>query len=86
VKIILYYGDADYIGNWLGGEAVTMALNYKHANKFRTSSYAPFEINGKEYGAVRESGNFSFVRVYDSGHQVPFFQRKGVLSLLSETF
>lgn len=59
-----------------GGEAVSLAVNYTHADEFRASGYAPFLIDGTEYGAVREAGNFSFVRVYESGHQVPYFQRK----------
>lgn len=76
VRIILYSGDADYICNWFGGEAVSLAVNYTHAEAFRAAGYAPFLIDEVEYGAVREQGNFSFVRIYESGHQVPYFQRK----------
>lgn len=76
VRVVLYYGDADYICNWFGGEAVSLAVNYTHAAEFRAAGYAPFVVNGTEYGAVREKGNFSFVRIYESGHQVPYFQRK----------
>jgi carboxypeptidase C (cathepsin A) len=74
--VVLYAGDCDYICNWFGGEAVSLAVNYSHAEEFRSSGYAPFVIDGMEYGAVRERGNFSFVRIYESGHQVPYFQRK----------
>jgi carboxypeptidase C (cathepsin A) len=76
VRVIMYYGDADYICNWFGGEAVSLALNYTHAAQFKKAGYAPFNIDGIEYGAVREYGNFSFLRIYDCGHQVPFYQRK----------
>jgi carboxypeptidase C (cathepsin A) len=78
VRIVLYYGDADYICNWFGGEAVSLAVNYTHAARFRAAGYAPYVIDGTEYGAVRERGNFSFVRIYESGHQVPYFQRKHI--------
>lgn len=76
VRIILYSGDADYICNWFGGEAVSLAVNYTHAEAFRAAGYAPFLVDEVEYGVVREQGNFSFVRIYESGHQVPYFQRK----------
>ena len=38
--------------------------------------------NGVEYGETREYGNFSFTRVYESGHEIPYYQRVyGVICL-----
>ncbi|OQO08413.1 hypothetical protein B0A48_06283 [Cryoendolithus antarcticus] len=31
LRVSLYYGDADYLCNWFGGEAVSLAVNYTHA-------------------------------------------------------
>lgn len=76
VRVSLYAGDADYICNWFGGEAVSLSIDHAQADNFRKAGYAPFMVDGKESGAVRQYGNFSFLRVYNSGHQVPFFQRK----------
>ncbi|KAK8220320.1 Alpha/Beta hydrolase protein [Phyllosticta capitalensis] len=81
VRVILYYGDADYICNWFGGEALSLAVNYTHATQFRSSGYAPFLVNATEYGAVRQYGNFSFVRVYEAGHLVPYYQPLASLEL-----
>lgn len=33
-------------------------------------------VDGTEYGEVRQYGNLSFVRIYESGHEVPYYQRK----------
>jgi hypothetical protein len=41
----------------------------------------PFVVDGTEYGAAIEKGNFSFVRIYESGHQVLYFQHKSIFSL-----
>jgi carboxypeptidase C (cathepsin A) len=71
VRISLVYGDADYICNWFGGEAVSLAANYSRADLFRNAGYEPMMVDGVEYGATREYGNFSFTRIYDSGHEVP---------------
>jgi carboxypeptidase C (cathepsin A) len=40
-------------------------------------------VDGTEYGAVREKRNFGFVRIYEIGHQVPYFQRRFYFSLFS---
>jgi len=81
VKIFLYAGDADYICNWFGGQAVSLAVNYTHADQFRAAGYAPFMVNGVEYGEVRQAGNFSFTRIYEAGHEVPFYQPEAALAL-----
>ncbi|KAK7569886.1 Alpha/Beta hydrolase protein [Phyllosticta citricarpa] len=74
VRVALYYGDADYICNWFGGEAVSLAINYTHAPQFRAAGYTPFIVNGTDFGAVRQYGNFSFLRIYNAGHLVPYYQ------------
>jgi carboxypeptidase C (cathepsin A) len=74
VRVALYYGDADYICNWFGGEAVSLAINYTHASEFRKAGYVPFMVGGKEMGEVRQVGNFSFLRIYEAGHEVSLKQ------------
>jgi len=77
--VALYYGDADYICNWLGGQAVSLAVNYTHSAEFRESLYSPYVVDGEEFGEVRQYGNFSFLRMYESGHEVPYYQPKASL-------
>ena len=81
VRVALYYGDADFACNWFGGEAVSLALNYTHSAEFAAADYAPFVVNGEEYGEVRQYGNFSFTRIYESGHEVPFYQPVAALAM-----
>ncbi|QSZ30235.1 hypothetical protein DSL72_004757 [Monilinia vaccinii-corymbosi] len=83
VAVSFVYGDADYICNWMGGEAASLAANYTHSAEFAAAGYAPFMVDGKEYGAVRQHGKFSFVRIYDAGHKVPYYQRKASLELFN---
>ncbi|KAF2862632.1 hypothetical protein K470DRAFT_212433 [Piedraia hortae CBS 480.64] len=85
VRVSLYYGDADYICNWFGGQAVSEAINYTHAAQFRASGYAPLVYNGIEYGEVRQYGNFSFTRVYEAGHFVPYHQPQAAFALFNRT-
>ncbi|KAJ9666593.1 hypothetical protein H2201_003252 [Coniosporium apollinis] len=82
IRISLIYGDSDYICNWVGGEAVSLALathpsltNTFYPTAFPAAGYAPLIINSSYIGgAVRQFGNLSFVRVYDAGHLVPAYQ------------
>lgn len=75
------YGDADYICNWFGGEAASLAVNYTHSADFAKAGYAPFMVSGHEYGEVRQHGNFSFMRIYEAGHEVPFYQPEASLEM-----
>ena len=75
VKVAFMYGDRDYACNWLGGEEASLAVNYSQSSAFQAAGYAPIKVNSSYIGGqVRQHGNFSFSRVYGSGHEVPAYQ------------
>lgn len=78
IRVALIYGDADFICNWLGGEAVSLELarlQPSYSTAFPTAGYADIIVNNSYIGgAVRQYGNLSFSRIYDSGHLVPAYQ------------
>ncbi|KAK0629150.1 Alpha/Beta hydrolase protein [Bombardia bombarda] len=79
VRIGMMYGDRDYICNWLGGEAVSLAIaaaaGAPYATKFPSAGYAPVIVNDSYIGGVvRQFANLSFSRIYQSGHFVPAYQ------------
>lgn len=90
VTVMLYAGDADYklvrishpcehalltlkrSCNWLGNEAVSDEVN---APGFSCAGYVNVATSDSiVHGQVKQAGKFSFVRVYESGHEVPFYQ------------
>lgn len=80
VAVALYAGDADFDCNWLGGEVVAAAVGA--AAGFDRAGYADLATSdGAVHGQVRQAGAFSFTRVYDSGHMVPFYQPLAALEL-----
>ncbi|PTU23793.1 hypothetical protein P175DRAFT_0428594 [Aspergillus ochraceoroseus IBT 24754] len=85
VRVSLIYGDADYICNWFGGQAVSLALEHPHSSQFRKAGYTPLLVDGVEYGETREYGNLSFTRVYEAGHEVPYYQPIAALQLFNRT-
>ncbi|CZT21300.1 probable Carboxypeptidase S1 homolog B [Ramularia collo-cygni] len=74
VKVALMYGDRDFACNWIGGEAISLAVNYTEASKFHAAGYTAIQTNDSfSGGQVRQYGNLSFSRVYQSGHEVPAY-------------
>ena len=72
VTVMMYTGDADYNCNWLGGEAVAEEIN---APGFASAGYTNIVTSdGVTHGQVKQAGAYSFVRIYESGHEVPFYQ------------
>ncbi|KAF3397858.1 Carboxypeptidase S1 [Penicillium rolfsii] len=79
VQVIMYFGDADYNCNWLGGQVVAEEINapgYKDAGFVNITT-----SDGIVHGQVRQSDLYSFVRIYESGHEVPFYQPLASLEL-----
>jgi hypothetical protein len=42
-------------------------------------------VDGVEYGESRQYGNFSFTRIYESGHEIPYYQPKAALEFFRRT-
>lgn len=75
VKVALVYGDRDYQCNWLGGEAISLAINSSTTSGFQSAGYANIETNSSYVGGlVRQYGNLSFSRVFQAGHETPYYQ------------
>ncbi|KAI1084335.1 serine carboxypeptidase [Whalleya microplaca] len=75
IKVHLMYGDRDYACNWIGGEAVSLAINYTGTARFNAAGYTDIVVNETYVGGqVRQHGNLSFSRVYEAGHEIPSYQ------------
>ena len=66
-------------GNWLGGEAVYNSL-------LTNSSSPPGYVNistsdSTVHGQAKQTGSFAFARIYNSGHEVPYYQPLTALSI-----
>ncbi|KAF2720388.1 alpha/beta-hydrolase [Polychaeton citri CBS 116435] len=85
VRVALIYGDADWICNWFGGEAISLAVasllpantapGADYSTSFPDAGYADIVINSSYIGGqVRQFANLSFSRIFNAGHFVPYFQ------------
>ncbi|KAK4504685.1 hypothetical protein PRZ48_002646 [Zasmidium cellare] len=81
VYVVEYYGDADYVCNWLGGEVIAAHHNIPSFPRAGyTNLTTPDHI---PHGQVKQSSNFAFARIYESGHEVPFYQPLAALEMFS---
>lgn len=60
-------------------------MNYTYTEEFNAAGYVPLVVDGVRYGETREYGNFSFTRVYEAGHEVPYYQPVASLQLFNRT-
>ncbi|KAI8329313.1 Alpha/Beta hydrolase protein [Chlamydoabsidia padenii] len=81
VRVLLYSGDADYICNWMGNYAWSSQLNFTGSSEYQSKSLKAWNLNGKEVGQVQAGSGLTFVRVYEAGHEVPYYQPAAALAM-----
>jgi carboxypeptidase D len=64
--------DGDNSCNWLGGQLVSHEID---ATGFDCAGYTNITTSDNiVHGQVKQAGKFAFSRIYESGHEVPFYQ------------
>ncbi|KAG7370847.1 peptidase S10 serine carboxypeptidase family protein [Nitzschia inconspicua] len=76
---LIYAGDVDFICNYLGNQAWTKGLAWKHSADFNAAEV--HDWNGGA-GLARSSNGFTFLQVKDGGHMVPSDQPEVSLTML----
>ncbi|KAE9038884.1 Serine carboxypeptidase-like [Phytophthora fragariae] len=86
LRVLIYAGDADLMCNWNGNQAWTRALEWKGKDGFNAALETPFiTSDGTNAGVVRSFNNqFTFFRVFKSGHMVPQDQPAVALEMLNK--
>lgn len=52
--------------------------------QYRNQTLKPWRYNGKEVGQVQSTDMLSFVRVYEAGHEVPYYQPSHSLEMFTQ--
>jgi carboxypeptidase D len=84
INVLVWAGDADWICNWLGNYGVANAVDFSGHADFSAKDLAPYTVNGTEKGMFKNVDNFSFLRVYGAGHEVPYY-RESLLQIVFRT-
>ncbi|GAB1217049.1 hypothetical protein ATERTT37_006271 [Aspergillus terreus] len=81
VQVALLYGDRDYACNWIGGERASLNVQYDSSAAFQAAGYANITHGSDIWGQVCQHGNYSFSRIYQSGHMIPSYQPEAALEI-----
>ncbi|KAF9063318.1 serine carboxypeptidase [Rhodocollybia butyracea] len=74
IRVTIYDGDADYILNFNGVEAMTNSLETQFTSLFQAQSFESWTVDGQLAGQVKNAGTFSYIRIYGAGHEVPAYK------------
>ncbi|KAM0737935.1 hypothetical protein ACQRIT_007939 [Beauveria bassiana] len=86
VPVLVYAGDADYICNWLGQRAWTLALPWPGQASFKAAQTQNLTYKaggGSAYGTVQSAKGLAFARIFGAGHLVPMDEPKPILDLVN---
>ena len=64
VRTLVYDGDADYILNFNGVEAMVDNLQTKFSSEYAKQEFANYTVNGVATGLYKNAGTFSYVRIF----------------------
>ena len=82
VRIMGYYGELDWICNWMGGYQWMKDLVWPGQSAFNAAQGADYQGIGMMYYDTNYP-NYRFIRFYQAGHMVPMDQPEKALTFLN---
>jgi carboxypeptidase C (cathepsin A) len=72
VRVLIYVGTYDWICNWIGNEAWTLALEWHGQQDFAALPLREWKVDGHVVGKTRSAHGLTFATVDAAGHMVRF--------------
>lgn len=85
VRTVIWAGDADSACDWFGGLASANAIEYEGQDLFNSQLVTNYTVDGVVEGNFKSVGNLSWLRVFNSGHEVPAFRPELALQVFKQT-
>ncbi|KLO19457.1 serine carboxypeptidase [Schizopora paradoxa] len=78
IRTVIYDGDADYICNYMGVEAMVNNLQTEFSSTYQQEAFQTYTVEGHSAGMFKNAGTFSYIRVFGAGHEVPAYNFTGL--------
>ncbi|KAI0178527.1 putative carboxypeptidase S1 [Hypoxylon sp. FL1284] len=85
IPVISYTGDADYVCNWLGTLRTADEVEWPGQKAFESRTLGPYTLNGVQKGTFKSADNLVFMRIFEAGHNVPFYQPEVSLQIFEQS-
>jgi carboxypeptidase C (cathepsin A) len=56
-------------------------LKFNGSVQFNNQTLQPWIYNNKEVGQIQSTDQLTFIRVYEAGHEVPYYQPENALAM-----
>ncbi|ODV85319.1 hypothetical protein CANARDRAFT_7965 [[Candida] arabinofermentans NRRL YB-2248] len=85
LPVLIYAGDKDFICNWLGNQAWSNELPWSGNDGFSLAkTHSLFLDDGiTKVGNVKNFEKFTYARMFDGGHMVPYDQPESSLTMVN---
>ncbi|KAJ6589383.1 serine carboxypeptidase [Mycena capillaripes] len=83
IRVLIYVGTYDWVCNWIGNEAWTLALEWSGRADFSSQPLREWTVDGKRAGKTRNAKGFTFATVDAAGHMVPYDKPKESLQMVN---
>ncbi|KAL7620626.1 hypothetical protein AAE478_009621 [Parahypoxylon ruwenzoriense] len=84
VRVLIWTGDADYVSNWPGTLRVADSVEWGDRETFANQTMEPYTLNGVQKGTFKSLDNLTFMRIFEAGHNLPFFQPEVSLQIFKQ--
>lgn len=85
ITTVIWAGDADATCDWFGGFYSANAIKYAGQSIFEQKPVSPYTVKGGVGGEFKNVGALSWLRVYESGHEIPAFKPELALQVFKQT-